>query len=77
MKAIKGNRVYTIDETQQAGYVSRGFDIVNDDGTVIQNGRGKTVPYDQYAAVVAERDALEAQVKKPPKKPKDEPEADK
>ncbi|MGM9649225.1 MAG: hypothetical protein ACI3XY_04570 [Butyricicoccaceae bacterium] len=66
MKAVKGNRVYTIEEAQKQFYCSRGFDITDDRGSILQHGRGKTVPYEQYADVVAERDALKAKEK--PKK---------
>ena len=30
MKATKGNKVYTIDQTQQERYVKEGFDILDD-----------------------------------------------
>lgn len=36
MKATKGNKVYTIDETQKATYKAQGYDITEDDGTVIE-----------------------------------------
>lgn len=58
MRAVKGNREYTIDETQKKGYQDSGFDILGDDGTVIGYGRGKTVPYEEYAAVKKELDEL-------------------
>lgn len=35
MRAVKGNREYTIDETQQKGYQDMGFDILDEDGKVI------------------------------------------
>ena len=35
MLAEKGNKVYTITEAQVSDYQSQGFDIYNDDGTVI------------------------------------------
>lgn len=47
MKAVKGNKEYSIDDTQQKTYQNAGFDIVKD-GEVIAYGRGKTVPYDDY-----------------------------
>ena len=48
MKASKGNKVYTIDESQKNAYIKSGFDITDDEGTVIANGAGKTVSYDKY-----------------------------
>ena len=57
MKAVKDNKVYTITEEQQKFYTDAGFDIVDDAGKVISYGRGKTVPYEKYAAL---KEALEA-----------------
>lgn len=54
MRAVKGNKEYTIDETQQKEYQNSGFDILNDDGEVIAYGRGKTVAYDEYMKAVKE-----------------------
>ena len=54
MKAIKKNKVYTIDESQKKFYTDSGFDIIDEDGKVIAYGKGKTVPYEQYAALQAE-----------------------
>ncbi len=54
MRAVKDNKVYTITEDQQKFYTDAGFDIVDDAGTVVRYGRGKTVPYEKYAALKAE-----------------------
>lgn len=54
MRAVKGNKEYTIDETQQKGYQDSGFDILDDEGKVIAYGRGKTVPYGDYMKAVKE-----------------------
>ena len=35
MKATKGNKVYTIDETQKAMYQAQGYDITDDAGNII------------------------------------------
>lgn len=58
MKATKGNKVYSIDESQKQFYIDGGFDILNDEGAVIAYGRGKTVPYEQYAALKAKIDRM-------------------
>ena len=44
MRAVKGNKEYTIDDTQKKAYQDRGFDILDETGTTIAYGRGKTVP---------------------------------
>lgn len=54
MKAVKNNKVYTITEEQQKFYVDAGYDILGEDGSVLMHGRGKTVPYEQYAAALEE-----------------------
>lgn len=48
MKAIKGNKVYTIDEAQQKRYQKDGFDIHDEDGKIIAYGAGKTVTYEEH-----------------------------
>lgn len=60
MKAVKNNREYTITEAEKAFYQKQGFDIIGDNGQVIQYGAGKTVPYEQYQAVVDELNQLKA-----------------
>ena len=62
MKAIKGNKEYSIDEKQKKFYQDAGFDIKDDNGNVIAYGRGKTVPYGDYVALKEENKALKARV---------------
>lgn len=62
MKAVKGNKVYTIDDKVKKRYQDDGYDITDDSGNVVAYGRGKTVPYEAYMAVVKERDELKAQL---------------
>ena len=58
MKAIKGNKEYSIADAQQKFYQDAGFDIKDEDGNVIAYGRGKTVPFDDYAQAVKEIERL-------------------
>lgn len=69
MIAEKGNKVYTIDDTQKDFYVSQGFDIKDENGEVIKHGAGKTVSMDEYQAVLAELEELKSAKKD--KKPKE------
>lgn len=62
MKAIKANKVYTINEVEKAGYIDQGFDIQDDDGEMVAYGRGKTVPYEDHAAAVKEIERLQSMV---------------
>jgi len=51
MKATKGNKSYSIDESQRKHYKDAGFDITDDTGEVLEHGRGKTVPYEAYESL--------------------------
>lgn len=43
MKAVKGNKEYTIEQSQQKFYQDSGYDIKNDSGEIVAYGKGK--PY--------------------------------
>ena len=62
MRAVKGNKEYTITETQKYQYVRDGFDIVDDTGKILQAGAVKSVPFTQYQAALDEKAELEKQV---------------
>ena len=62
MRAVKGNKEYTITETQKDQYVRDGFDIVDDTGKILQAGAGKSVPFAQHQAALDEKAELEKQV---------------
>lgn len=62
MKAIKGNKVYTIDETSKKAYLSQGYDIIDESGNVIEHSPAATVPYSEYAKVIVENEVLHAQL---------------
>lgn len=63
MKATKGNKVYTIDESQKNSYVKQGFDIIKD-GKIIEYGAGKTVPFEDYMKLQAKYEELEKKTAK-------------
>lgn len=62
MRAVKGNKEYTIDDTQKKAYQDRGFDILDETGKTIAYGRGKTVPYSEHIALREENEKLKKQV---------------
>lgn len=64
MLAIKGNKVYTIDEREKAAYVRQGYDILDDAGKAIEYGAGKTVSYEKYKELEAKCEKLEKENKK-------------
>lgn len=77
MKANKGNKVYTITEGQRKFYVDAGYDIMDDEGDVIEYGKGKTVLYTEYAEVKKELDELRSAVQGKSQKAVDPPEKSK
>ena len=48
MNAVKANEVYTITEADVESFKRGGYDIYDDDGTLIAYGVSKSVPYDKY-----------------------------
>ena len=61
MKAIKDNKVYTIDHNSKAEYLARGFDIYGDDGKLMERSPSSTVPAAQYDELLAKYEELKAQ----------------
>ena len=64
MKASKGNKVYTITEVEKDFYIKQGFDITEDNGTVIAYGAGKSVSYEEYRVLEEKLVKLEKENKK-------------
>ena len=64
MRAVKENKEYTIEESQQGFYLAQGFDIYGDGGELLEAAPGKTVSYDEYAALREKLEALEAELQK-------------
>lgn len=62
MKAIKGNKVYTINEIDKKDYLSQGYDITDDNGIVTDHSPTAAVPYADYAKLAAENEALKNQL---------------
>lgn len=59
MKAVKGNKEYSIDSTRKSYYQNAGFDIYDDDGKQVDWGKGKAVPYEAHMRAVAEIEKLQ------------------
>lgn len=58
MRAVKGNREYTIAEEQKESYLNDGYDIYDESGAKIANGKGKIVTVEQYETLLKENDEL-------------------
>lgn len=64
MRAVKGNKVYQIEETQKKTYLDSGYDIEDEKGNVIEYGRGKQVPYNDFLNLQKENEQLREQLEK-------------
>ncbi|MDK0630289.1 hypothetical protein P5E75_09525 [Clostridium perfringens] len=64
MKAIRKNKVYTINETEKSYYIAQGYDILDDEGEIISYGAGKSVSYEEYRKVKDRLDLLESENEK-------------
>lgn len=64
MRAVKENKEYTIEESQQGFYLAQGFDIYGDDGELLEVAHGKNVSYEEYAELQEKLEALEAELQK-------------
>ncbi len=61
--AVKGNREIAVGtETERAKLIKQGYDIVDENGKLLAAGHGKTVPYAQYEALLAENKKLKAEL---------------
>lgn len=64
MKAVKANKVYTVNESTKGDYLAQGYDITDDKGIVIEHSPSSSVSYEIYSKVLAENAALKAEIKK-------------
>lgn len=61
MKAIKANKVYTVDENTKAAYLAQGYDIYSDDGKLFERSPSGTVSRAEYEKLTAENKKLKAE----------------
>lgn len=63
--AVKGNREVPIaNESEKEQLIKQGYDIVNAKGELLEAGRGKTVPYEQFKTLEEENKKLKTEIKK-------------
>lgn len=62
MKAVKQNKSYSITKQECKRYAAQGFDILDDNGRIVENASNKTVPYAEYAALLKENAELKAKL---------------
>ena len=63
MKAIKDNKEYTVTNESKQHYIDTGFDIVDENGDIIEYGRGKMVSLEAHNQALERIKELEAQLK--------------
>ena len=73
MKAIKDNKEYTVTNESKQHYIDTGFDIVDENGDIIEYGRGKMVSLEEHNQALERIKELEAQLKSSAKQ-EDKPE---
>jgi cell division protein FtsB len=61
MKAVKGNKVYTVDEANKKAYLAQGYEIQDDKGKVLETPADKTVPYAEYKKLLDENAELKSE----------------
>ena len=65
MKAIKGNKAYTVNTSEEAkAFKAQGFDIYDDNGKIKEHALGKTVSLEKYEVLEKENEKLKAENKK-------------
>lgn len=62
MKAVKANKQYTISETEKPSYLAQGYDILDDNGSVIEHSPQAAVSYSEYEKLLNENAALKAEL---------------
>lgn len=63
-KLKKLNRVITVEDAQINGYLTRGYDLINEDGKVIKHATGgKSVPVAEYNKAISKIDELKDELK--------------
>lgn len=68
LKAIKGNKVYKIEETEKKKFLAQGYDICGEGGKIVERSTKSTVPYAQYSELEEKNKKLEAEIAKLKKK---------
>lgn len=62
MKAKKENKVYRISEENKKRYLDEGYDIYDDEGTVVEYSPKKTISYNDYMKACEEIKRLLAEI---------------
>lgn len=63
MKAIKENKEYSISENEKKRYLDEGFDLYDDDGTLIEYSPKKKIEYNTHVKKMHEKDVEISELK--------------
>lgn len=63
MKAIKENKEYTVTENEKKRYLNEGFDLYDDNGTLIEYSPKKKIEYNIHVKKIKEKDAEISELK--------------
>ena len=63
MFAKKLNKVIKVNDATKDFYANQGYDIVDDNGKVVQRAKGAKVSVAEYDKVVEENEKLKAEIK--------------
>lgn len=64
MKVAKDNRVFSINEPEKNVYLQRGYDILDDSGTLVESHSVGTVSKAEYETLKKENATLKGQITK-------------
>lgn len=62
LKAVKANKVYTINETAKKNYLSQGYDIYDEKGRLVEKSPVSTVSHEAYSRLEAENKKLKSEL---------------
>lgn len=60
MRAVRANKEYRVTEANKQFYLNDGYDIIDDDGNVIEYSPKKTIKYSEYQKLEKELAELKA-----------------
>ena len=60
MRAVRANKEYRVTEANKQFYLNDGYDIIDDDGKVIEYSPKKTIKYSEYQKLEKELAELKA-----------------
>lgn len=60
MRAVKANKEYRVTEDNKQYYLNEGYDIIDDEGKVIEYSPKKTIKYSEYQKLEKELAELKA-----------------